>query len=114
MRRSADWFSASQELRSQARTHRREVLDDGQLCVMVMRKKGVPGFLAATARALVGWTRDDDMIRMDAVDRLRVESGRPRLTVSIDGETVSMTPPLDYRIHPGALRVIAPGRARPD
>jgi YegS/Rv2252/BmrU family lipid kinase len=83
----------------------REALDDGKLCVLVMRKKGVPGFLAATARALVGWTRDDDMIRMDAVGSLHVDSGRPRLTVSIDGETVSMKPPLDYRIHPGALRV---------
>src|SRR5215213_6652353 len=33
---------------------KRERLDDGQLCVMVMRKKGVPGFLAAVARALLG------------------------------------------------------------
>jgi YegS/Rv2252/BmrU family lipid kinase len=87
----------------------REALDDGKLCVLVMRKKRVPGFHAATARALVGWTRDDDMIRMDAVSRLRVDSGRATLTVSVDGETVSMKPPLDYRIRPGALRVrVAP------
>ena len=30
------------------------------------------------------------------------------LTVSIDGETCRMAPPLDYRIRKGALRVIAP------
>ena len=87
---------------------RRKALDDGKLCVLVMRKKGVRGFLAATARALVGWTRDDDMIRMDAISSLRVESSRPRLTVSIDGETCRMKPPLDYRIRPGALKVMAP------
>ena len=90
---------------------RREALDDGKLCVLVMRKKGVPGFFAAIARALAGLTRDDDMIRIDAVSRLKVESSRPALTLSVDGETVSMKPPLNYRIRPGALRVrVAPDK----
>ena len=86
----------------------RDVLDDGHLCVLVMRKKGVPGFLAATARALVGMIRDDDMVRLDGVERLRVDSRLANLTVAIDGETCRMTPPLDYRIRKGALRVVAP------
>lgn len=86
----------------------RDALDDGHLCVLVMRKKGVPGFLAATARALVGLSRNDDMVRIDDVDRLRVDSHQASLTVSIDGETCGMTPPLDYRIRKAALRVIAP------
>jgi diacylglycerol kinase family enzyme len=90
---------------------RREALDDGKLCILVMRKKGVPGFLAATFRALLGRTRLDDMVRMDAVTRLRVGSGRPVLTISVDGETCRLSPPLDYRIRPAALRVIAPKRA---
>ena len=83
----------------------REALDDGHLCVLVMRKKGVPGFLAATARALIGLAREDDMVRIDDVERLRVDSRRASLTVSIDGETCRMKPPLDYRIRKGALRV---------
>jgi len=87
---------------------RREALDDGHLCVLVMRKKGVPGFLAATARALVGLTHHDDMVRFDNVELLRVDSRRPSLTVSIDGETCAMAPPLEYRIRKRALRVIAP------
>jgi YegS/Rv2252/BmrU family lipid kinase len=86
----------------------RDALDDGHLCVLVMRKKGVPGFLAATARALVGLTRENDMVRLDGVDRLRVDSRQASLTVSIDGETCRLDPPLDYRIRKGALRVIAP------
>ena len=86
----------------------RDSLDDGKLCVLVMRKKGVPGFLAATLRALVGLTREDDMVRMDAVSELRVDSRRTQLTLSIDGETCRMKTPLDYRVRPGALKVIAP------
>ena len=68
----------------------REALDDGHLCVLVMRKKGVPGFLAATARALIGLAREDDMVRIDDVERLRVDSSRASLPGSIDGETCRM------------------------
>jgi len=87
---------------------KRERLDRGRLCVLVLRKKGVPGFLAAVLRALLGITRDDDMVRLERVEWLRVDSARSRLTLAIDGETVSMKPPLDFRIHKGALKVIAP------
>lgn len=86
----------------------RDSLDDGQLCVMVMRRKGVPGFLAAVARALLGIQRADDMVRIDGVQRLRVDSARSVITLALDGETLAMKPPLEFRIRPGALRVIAP------
>jgi len=87
---------------------RRESLDDGELCVMVMRKKTRRGLIAATLRALVGRSRPDDMIRLEGVERLRVGSRRTKLAVSLDGEVVHVVPPLDYRIHKRALRVIAP------
>jgi diacylglycerol kinase family enzyme len=87
---------------------RRDTLDDGELCVMVMRKKGVPGFLAAVARALLGIRRADDMVRVDGVTRLRVDSTRSSITIAMDGETLPIKPPLDFRIRPGALKVIAP------
>jgi diacylglycerol kinase family enzyme len=87
---------------------KRDALDDGQLCVMVMRKKGVPGFLAAVARALLGMTRADDMVRLDGVTRLRVDSARSTIALALDGETVEMKPPLEFVIKPRALKVIAP------
>jgi diacylglycerol kinase family enzyme len=87
---------------------KRDSLDDGQLCVLVMRSKTRAGFLAATARALLGRARDDEMVRLDRVTRLRVDSRRHELPVSLDGETCRLRPPLDYRIRPGALKVIAP------
>ena len=86
----------------------RESIDDGQLCVLVMRKKTRRGLIAASIRALFNRARDDDMERIDGVTRLRVSSHRSSLAVSLDGEVVHAKPPLDYKVRKGALRVIAP------
>ena len=86
----------------------RERVDDGELCVLVMRKKTRRGLIAASIRALLGRARSDDMVRIDGVQRLRVDSHRGHLGVSLDGEVVRAEPPLDYRIRKQALRVIAP------
>ena len=86
----------------------RESLDDGRLCVLVLRKKTARGLIAVTIRALLNRSRDDDMVRIEGVERLRVASRRSRLTVSLDGETASLDTPIDYRIRPKALKVITP------
>jgi diacylglycerol kinase family enzyme len=86
----------------------RQRLDDGRLCVLVMRKKTRRGLIAASLRALFHRTRSDDMVRLDGVERLRVDSRRSQLPVSLDGEVVRAAPPLEYRIRKSALRVIAP------
>jgi diacylglycerol kinase family enzyme len=87
---------------------RRESLDDGRLSVLVMRKKTRRGLIAASLRALFDRSRPDDLVRIDDVEKLRVDSHRSRLAVSLDGEVEHPAPPLDYRIRPRALRVIAP------
>lgn len=87
---------------------RRERLDGGELCVLVMRKKTRWGFLAASLRAFFGRGRKDDMVRLEHVERLRVSSARTHLAVSLDGEVAGFRQPLDYRIRKKALRVIAP------
>jgi YegS/Rv2252/BmrU family lipid kinase len=87
---------------------RRDSLDDGKLSVLVMRSKSLPGFLAATARALIGRQRDDDMEDLGGVTELKVDSARRQLMLGIDGETAMLETPLTFRIRPGALRVIAP------
>jgi diacylglycerol kinase family enzyme len=76
---------------------------------MVMRKKTRTGLIAASIRALFNRSRPDDMVNLDGVERLRVDSRRSQLAVSLDGEVVSAAPPLNYRIRKKALRVIAPG-----
>jgi diacylglycerol kinase family enzyme len=87
---------------------RRESLEDGQLYVLVMRRKTRIGFVAASIRALFNRTRRDDMVQLESVERLRVDSRRRQLVVSLDGEVVRVKPPLDYKIRKKALRVIAP------
>jgi len=87
---------------------RRERLDRGELCVMVMRKNTRAGLIAASVRALFNRSRADDMVRIDGVERLRVDSRRSQLAVSFDGEVVSAASPLDYKIRKRALRVTAP------
>lgn len=87
---------------------RREILDGGELSVMVMRSKSLPGFLAATGRALLSMGRPDDMARLNGVRELKVDSARAHLTMAMDGETVTLAPPLAFRIRPKALRVIVP------
>ena len=86
----------------------RESLDDGRLSVFVMRKKTRRGLIAASIRALFDRSRADDMVMLEDVERLRVDSHRSELPVSLDGEVVRAKPPLDYRIRKEALRVIAP------
>jgi hypothetical protein len=76
--------------------------------VLVMRSRSRAGFVAAVLRALIGRTRGDDMVRLDGVERLRVDSRRRRLSLSLDGEIVHAEPPLDYCIRKQALRVAAP------
>ena len=86
----------------------RERLDAGELSVTVMRKKTRAGFLAAVVRALMSRTRKDDIVCISGVERLRVGSGRSRLTVTLDGEILRVAPPLEYRVRKAALRVAAP------
>jgi diacylglycerol kinase family enzyme len=86
----------------------RATISDGRLCVIAMRRMGRAGFFAALVRALAGRSRDGDMIRLDDVQTLRVASRRSHLRVAIDGETCHLSPPLDYAIEAGALRVIVP------
>ena len=86
----------------------RDSVEDGRLTVMVMRKKTRRGFIAATVRALINRSRPDDMVRLDDTQRLRVSSRKRMLAVSLDGEVVRAEPPLEYKIRPKALRVIAP------
>ncbi|HVD61716.1 MAG TPA: diacylglycerol kinase family protein [Gemmatimonadaceae bacterium] len=63
--------------------------------------------LAAVARGVETVRR---MPEVDAylVDRLTIETRRPRLLVSFDGETELMKTPLEYRIERDSLRIVVP------
>ena len=86
----------------------REAMDRGELFVLVLRPKSRLGFCLASIRALFGWARSDDVVRIDGVETLKVGSSRHSMAVSLDGESVHLKPPLQYRIRPKALNVVAP------
>ncbi len=86
----------------------RNALDGGLLCLYIPRATTRMGLVRQSIRAWLGLAfKDTDFDTLDSA-HIRIDSKRSRLTVSIDGEVTSMRPPLDYRILPKALRVMAP------
>ena len=83
-------------------------LDGGRLWVCLAHEAGYAGLLGVLVRALAGDLRPEDLDMRDTAS-LRVEMARHRVEVAWDGEVTTMRPPLDYRIRPGALRVMVPG-----
>ena len=87
---------------------RRSRLDAGQLTLYVANRSGRLGILRLAPRGLLGrleQARDFDYLH---VQEVRVDSGKSRLLMAIDGELVRMTPPLHFEIWPQALTVLAP------
>lgn len=93
---------------------RRPALDGGALSVVVVRHASRLRLLGLALRALLGrvdLVRDLETLTVDA---LRVESHHPWLLVSADGEVLRLRPPIEYRIRPRALRVLAPPAGAPE
>ena len=88
----------------------RDRLDDGRLSVVITRKSGRAAMIHAMLLSLIGRASAKQLIELDDVTRLRVAGRRSEITVSADGETLHLPLPLDYRIRPGALTVIAPAK----
>ena len=86
----------------------RDTLDQGRLSVVLLRRQGRFAFFRSLIRTAFGRSRTSDLIRLDDVLRLRVTSRRSNLTVALDGETMEQPAELDYRIRPGALKVMIP------
>ena len=88
----------------------RERLDRGRLSVYTTRRHTRWGLFALAVRALFGRLEQADDFDARSASTLRVESHRRRLLVARDGEVSLMDTPLEYRIVPGALRVMLPPR----
>ncbi len=86
-------------------------LDEGCLCLCVAHEPGRLGLLRLALHALVGRLRQASDFDALSATELVIETRRPRLHVSADGEVWPMSTPLRYRVRPGALRVIVPAPA---
>jgi diacylglycerol kinase family enzyme len=90
----------------------RDRLDEGVLGVYAIRHVTLRSILRIGFRALIGqWSRDRDVTawRTERLVVRRLGRKRPKtLRLMIDGEVTLMAPPLNFRILPGAVRVVAP------
>jgi diacylglycerol kinase family enzyme len=86
----------------------RAKLNAGLLSYYTAQKTGRAGLLQLAFRALLGRLRQDTDFEAVQTTALRIETRRRSLRVSTDGEVNILQTPLQYRILPGALRVIVP------
>jgi diacylglycerol kinase family enzyme len=89
---------------------KRNSLTDGRLALYMTRQVGVGGFLFLALRALVGRLRDARDFIADHVTELSIEVRRGSIHVALDGEVMTLQPPLHYCCRPRALCVIVPGQ----
>jgi len=83
-------------------------LDEGVLSLYVAQhptRLGLLRFAFDALRGRLGEERDFDVLHAPDFD---IDTHRKRLLVATDGEVTVMTPPLRYRMRPGALTVLVP------
>lgn len=87
---------------------RRNALDGGKLSVYFLHRGGRLGVIFLLLRTITGrvkqW-RDFEEVLTDSVS---LQTRRKRMHVAFDGEVSVVETPLNYKILPGALRVIVP------
>lgn len=91
----------------------REMLTGGKLAIYVLKSGGRPRVMRLAWRMFTG-----QALRSGELDLLQVESATIELKhsavpVALDGEVVTLEPPLEFRIRPAALSVLIPEPAPP-
>ena len=83
-------------------------LDTGKLWVCAAPHPDKGALFRAAGRLLWKSPLGDQRLVVRSGEVVTVHVDRKELAVAYDGESESMAPPLDYRIHPRALRVLVP------
>jgi len=83
-------------------------LDAGELSVYFANRTGRFGLFRLMLRALIGRLNQARDFEILMAREVRIETPRPSIHVALDGEVFTLTPPLHYRILPGALKVLTP------
>ena len=91
------------------RTGKRAVLTQGQLFACLAPRLRARDLPILAALALAGRAKRNPALASFTTTELRVDTpGRRRIRIALDGEVVSMAPPLHYRVRPASLNVICP------
>jgi diacylglycerol kinase family enzyme len=80
----------------------------GELSLYTANRTGRLGLVRLALRALFGrleQARDFDAVRLT---HFAIHTRKKTLRVALDGEVTRLIPPLNYRIRPSAIRVLAP------
>jgi diacylglycerol kinase family enzyme len=91
----------------------RDRLDEGVLQVSALRARTGAALARVVAKATVGRAGSGVAWAQWETAALRVDSKLPDLPAGVDGETVVLSTPLEFRILPRALRVLVPGTLQP-
>jgi diacylglycerol kinase family enzyme len=86
----------------------RASLSAGCLNIVHMRRPGRRAILGLAARAVVGRLDASRDFETRMAKEVTVQLARRLVRVALDGEVVRLSPPLHYRVRPGALRILAP------
>jgi diacylglycerol kinase family enzyme len=109
LRRTPVVFVGNNEYQMEGlRIGRRERLDGGKLCVYVLQGHGGLALLRYLGRSLVGRLYREDDFDYLSTQAVTIESHHSKMKVALDGEVMRLAPPLQYKIRPRALRVVAP------
>lgn len=86
----------------------RECLDKGELSLYMAHRTGRWGLARLAVRALLGHLREEKDFLAMCTREVRIVTRHKRLRVAFDGEIDILETPLNYRVRPGALKVIVP------
>jgi diacylglycerol kinase family enzyme len=87
---------------------RRERLDGGRLSLYFPHRGGRVGVLVLLVKTVFGLLRQAKEFETLSTEKVTLRTPKPRVITALDGETVVMDSPLEYRILPGYLRVLVP------
>lgn len=83
-------------------------LDDGRLTIYSFGFMSRTAFIRAAAKFFRGRLGEVEGFRQIRTERLRIDTPRPKLRVSIDGELRDLVPPLQIQAVPASLLVRVP------
>jgi diacylglycerol kinase family enzyme len=89
----------------------RASLEHGELSLYLIKGRDRFTLLRLALRALVGRLDEDWGFREMCLPEFEVDTPQRRLLVAADGEVLTLRPPLQYRVRPGALQVFLPATA---
>jgi diacylglycerol kinase family enzyme len=86
----------------------RNELDQGTLCICMIRHVGRWRLVALTLKALWGSVQHEKDFNVIGLQECTIQSTKNVLLVSHDGEITPMHPPITFKIVPKALKIIVP------